>query len=72
MPRKKSKRARGVTIDRRQPNRPSAPKSVKPFPDRSAFRRSMPLLDPPLSVTLLEDRNDRFGTSAIPAPPRSH
>jgi hypothetical protein len=32
----------------------------------------MPLLDPPLSVTLLEDRNDRFGTSAIPAPPRSH
>jgi hypothetical protein len=31
----------------------------------------MPLLDPPLSVTLLEDRNDHFGTYAIPAPPRS-
>ncbi len=61
MARKKSKRVRGVSTDRSKPNRPSssAPKSVKPFPDRSAFRRSMPLLDPPLSVTLLEDRHVR-------------
>ncbi len=28
-------------------------------PGRSAFRRSMPLLEPPLSTTLGEDREDR-------------
>lgn len=33
--------------------------SATPFPDRSTFRRSMPLLDPPISATLIEDRKDR-------------
>ena len=31
----------------------------KPFPDLSDFRREMPVLDPPLSETVLEDREDR-------------
>ena len=38
---------------------PPVPRSAKPFPDRSAFRRSMPMLDPPLSATVIEDREDR-------------
>jgi prevent-host-death family protein len=29
-------------------------------PDLSAFRRSMPALDPPLSATIAEDREDRI------------
>ena len=33
--------------------------SARPFPDHSAFRRSMPVLDPPLSATLIKDRKDR-------------
>ncbi len=39
---------------------PYAPTAAKPFPDRSAFRKSMPRLDPPLSHTILEEREDRF------------
>lgn len=38
---------------------PPAPRSAKPFPNRSAFRRSMPVLDPPLSESLIADREDR-------------
>lgn len=33
--------------------------SAKPLPDLSEFRESMPLLDPPLSQTITEDRDDR-------------
>ena len=29
-------------------------------PDLAPFRRTMPTLDPPLSATLEEDREDRF------------
>ncbi|HTY76529.1 MAG TPA: type II toxin-antitoxin system prevent-host-death family antitoxin [Candidatus Bathyarchaeia archaeon] len=29
-------------------------------PDLKAFRRKMPVLDPPLSITVLEDRADRL------------
>ena len=29
------------------------------FPDLAAFRRTMPIFDPPLSTTLDEDREDR-------------
>ena len=32
----------------------------KPFPGRAAFRRTMPVLDPPLSQTIIEDREDRI------------
>ena len=31
----------------------------KGFPDLAAFRRTMPVLDPPLSTTIEEDREDR-------------
>lgn len=33
--------------------------SAKPFPDRSSFRRSMPVLDPPVSATVIRARKDR-------------
>jgi len=29
-------------------------------PNLAAFRRTMPVLDPPLSQTIIEDREDRF------------
>lgn len=48
---------RGKPVARLVP--PRTPAS-KPFPDRSAFRRTMPSLDPPLSRTIIEDREDRF------------
>jgi len=32
----------------------------RPFPGLAEFRRTMPVLDPPLSSTILEDREDRF------------
>lgn len=35
-------------------------KRSRPFPDLSEFRKSMPKLDPPLSQTILEDREDRI------------
>ncbi len=47
---------RGKPVARLTPYRPLAD---KPFPDLSAFRKRMPRLDPPLSQTLLEDREDR-------------
>ena len=31
-----------------------------PLPDLSDFRRRMPVLAPPLSETIVDDRNDRF------------
>lgn len=31
-----------------------------PFPDLSRFRRTMPVLTPPLSGLIIEDRGDRF------------
>ena len=34
--------------------------SSEPFPDLSAFRSQMPVLSPPLSATIIEDRGDRF------------
>jgi len=30
------------------------------FPNLAAFRRRMPVLDPPLSTTITEDREDRL------------
>lgn len=58
------KRGREVLItDRGKPVARLVPHlraSVKPFPDLSAFRRSMPRLDPPLSQTIIEDREDRI------------
>jgi len=32
----------------------------KGIPNLAAFRRKMPVLDPPLSTTVAEDREDRF------------
>lgn len=32
----------------------------KPFPDHSKFRRSMPILDPPLSQTIIEEREEGY------------
>lgn len=34
--------------------------SAKPFPSHSAIRRKMPILNPPLSRSILEDREDRL------------
>ena len=39
---------------------PASPTRAKGFPDLSAFRRTMPVLDPPLSATLDEVREDRI------------
>jgi prevent-host-death family protein len=39
---------------------PPAPVLCNPFPDRSAFRRTMPVLTPALSATLVEERADPF------------
>jgi prevent-host-death family protein len=36
------------------------PAAAEPFPDHTAFRREMPRLEPTLSETLAEDREDRF------------
>lgn len=47
---KRSRRRRGSRQTRR---------SAKPFPDRSSFRRSMPVLDPPLSASVIQGRKDR-------------
>ncbi len=48
---------RGKPVARLVPPRRSG---AKPFPDRSAFRRTMPRLNPPLSQTIVEEREDRF------------
>lgn len=46
---------RGIPVARLVP----AQRSGKPLPDRSEFRKRMPSLDPPLSQTIIEDREDR-------------
>lgn len=38
------------------PRRPAG----APFPDLARFRRTMPILTPPLSESVVEDRGDRF------------
>ena len=38
---------------------PAAP-ATRPFPGLAELRRTMPVLDPPLSSTILEDREDRL------------
>ena len=35
-------------------------RSSKGIPNLAAFRRKMPVLDPPLSTTVAEDREDRL------------
>jgi prevent-host-death family protein len=52
-----------VITDRGEPVARLAPPhqgSARPFPDLTAFRRSLPRLEPPLSATIAEDRADRF------------
>ena len=44
---------------RRGPGSRQTRSSAKAFPDRSAFRRSRPVLDPPLSTTIIQGRKDR-------------
>ena len=39
---------------------PLVRRTGKPFPDLSAFRAGMPRLDPPLSQTIIEDREERL------------
>jgi prevent-host-death family protein len=39
---------------------PLEKRSRRPFPDLTEFRKRMPRLDPPLSQTIIEDREDRF------------
>jgi hypothetical protein len=50
---KKRKGSRRDSVSRQ------ARRAAKPFPDRSAFRRSMPVLNPPLSATVIRGRKDR-------------
>jgi prevent-host-death family protein len=39
---------------------PARQLNARPYPGRAAFRRSMPTLNPPLSLTISEDREDRL------------
>ena len=48
---------RGKPVARLVPLRPLA---GKPFPGLAEFRRTMPVLDPPVSQAILEDRKDRL------------
>ncbi|MGH9364873.1 MAG: type II toxin-antitoxin system Phd/YefM family antitoxin [Thermoanaerobaculia bacterium] len=48
---------RGRAVARLTPPGSSA---SRPFPDLSAFRRTMPRLNPPLSATVIRGRDDRF------------
>ena len=48
---------RGRAVARLVPPRMT---SAKPFPDLSKFRRGMPVLAPPLSETITDERDDRF------------
>ena len=43
----------------RRPGSQHTSRSARPFPDRSTFRRSMPLLDPPLSASVIQGRKGR-------------
>jgi prevent-host-death family protein len=49
---------RGKPVARLVPVRRS---SARAFPGRVAFRRSMPVPSPPLSLAICEDREDRLG-----------
>ena len=49
-------RGRKVVARLVPPVRPTA----APFPDLSRFRRLMPVLTPPLSSSIVEDRGDRL------------
>ncbi len=46
---------RGVPVARLVP----AQRTGKPLPDHSEYRRRMPVLDPPVSQTIIEQREDR-------------
>jgi len=39
---------------------PARPLNARPYPGRAPFRRSMPALQPPLSLAISEDREDRL------------
>jgi prevent-host-death family protein len=39
---------------------PPSQSSARPFPNRSAFRRTMPTLEPPLSESIVVEREDRL------------
>lgn len=39
---------------------PASRESADPFPDLSSFRRKMPVLTPPLSGAIVDDRKDRL------------
>jgi prevent-host-death family protein len=51
-----------VITDRGKPVARLVPpeKRSRPFPDMTEFRKSMPKLDPPLSQTIIDDREDRI------------
>ena len=38
---------------------PPSPLEAKPFPGLAEFRRTMPVVNPPVSQAILEDREDR-------------
>ncbi len=48
---------RGKPVARLVPPRPPV---GKPFRSLAAFRKTMPVLNPPLSQAIIEDREDRF------------
>ena len=58
------KKGREIVItDRGQPVARLVPPSQaasEPFPDLSGFRSRMPVLEPPLSASIVEDRADRL------------
>ena len=58
------KKGREIVItDRGRPVARLVPPSQQtgaPFPDLSRFRRTMPVLTPPLSGSIQKDRGDRF------------
>jgi len=58
------KRGREIVItDRGHPVArlvPPSRQTAAPFPDLSRFRRTMPVLTPPLSGSVQKDRGDRF------------
>lgn len=39
---------------------PPAPPLGKPFPDLSAFRKKMPIIDPPVSQAIIEERDEGY------------
>ena len=39
---------------------PPRPQPTRPLPDLAAFRSRMPVMDPPASQSIIDDREDRF------------